>query len=343
MKFKTLKNLDLAGIKKDNFPVFFNEFFLKGFSELRTSSFLLYKSYGKHQSYFVVMVKKIKFLKTIQFLSVPLNINGEKFSSEVERNILNEFINYIKINKVFDRVLQPANWVLFSSFPRNSINVSFGTYLIDLSYSLEHIFKSLHHKHRNVIRNARNKQVVIKSGKDQVIAFYSLYKSTMHRNSMYCEPLSYFKNLYTKENQNILCSVAYSKNGISLGGLYIIYNKTGAYYLYGCSKLKVNVTGAINLLHFEVINILKQKGVRKYDFVGARLSDIKGTKLEGIQNFKKRFGGELIKGYLWKKDINKFRCFIFDKLIALKFILFMKTPLKDIIDQELTNFQKNEV
>jgi lipid II:glycine glycyltransferase (peptidoglycan interpeptide bridge formation enzyme) len=81
---------------------------------------------------------------------------------------------------------------------------------------------------------------------------------------------------------------------------------------------------------------MKTKGVKEYDFVGARLSDITNTKLEGIQNFKKRFGSELVKGYLWKLDIDKTKCKTYDSLLKIKCKLKGTKFPKDIIDQELS-------
>ena len=83
-----------------------------------------------------------------------------------------------------------------------------------------------------------------------------------------------------------------------------------------------------------MITELKKRGVKKYDFVGARLSDVSGTKLAGIQKFKKRFGGELKRGYLWKKDINLMKCKLFDLALKVKLKLKGVSMPKDIIDQE---------
>jgi lipid II:glycine glycyltransferase (peptidoglycan interpeptide bridge formation enzyme) len=48
--------------------------------------------------------------------------------------------------------------------------------------------------------------------------------------------------------------------------------------------------GSSNLLQWEIIKKLKSLGVREYDFVGGRVEVPKGSKLEGIQRFKQRFG-----------------------------------------------------
>ena len=47
----------------------------------------------------------------------------------------------------------------------------------------------------------------------------------------------------------------------------------------------------------------KASGVRQYDFVGARIDPDKGSKQEAINSFKRRLGGRLRCGYMWKYDL----------------------------------------
>jgi aminoglycoside 3-N-acetyltransferase len=88
-------------------------------------------------------------------------------------------------------------------------------------------------------------------------------------------------------------------------------------------------------LNWTTIQLLKKKGVKRYDFVGARLSHIAGSKLEGIQQFKRRFGAELEEGFLWKKDLDIFDCMVFDELVRFSYKLKKQSPLLDIIDEEI--------
>ena len=41
-------------------------------------------------------------------------------------------------------------------------------------------------------------------------------------------------------------------------------------------------------------------GVKRFDFQGVRIDPEKGSKQDGIANYKKGFGGEFVKGYTWK-------------------------------------------
>jgi lipid II:glycine glycyltransferase (peptidoglycan interpeptide bridge formation enzyme) len=112
------------------------------------------------------------------------------------------------------------------------------------------------------------------------------------------------------------------------------FTRFGAFYLYGASADKIEVTGAMNYLHWQSILQMKEKGVKRYDFAGARLSDVSGTRLEGIQQFKARFGSALDEGFLWKKDLSYMPCHLFDNLLSFKLKLKRQKVPKDIIDQE---------
>lgn len=87
------------------------------------------------------------------------------------------------------------------------------------------------------------------------------------------------KKLFTSLDNKIICVVAI-KDNIIQGGAFIPWNENSGYYLYGRSIERTH-TDAMNHLQREVILKLKQLGVSKYDFVGARLNPKKGLKKEG--------------------------------------------------------------
>ena len=59
---------------------------------------------------------------------------------------------------------------------------------------------------------------------------------------------------------------------------------------------------------------MKRIGVKKYDFMGARLNVEKGSKYESIQKFKQRFGCELKKGVHWEAQFNPLKYYSFKSL-----------------------------
>lgn len=87
----------------------------------------------------------------------------------------------------------------------------------------------------------------------------------------------------------------------------------------------------MNLLQWNVIKKMKENNVKFYDFMGARMNPEVGSKYEGIQRFKERFGGELKKGYLWKYSLNDFKYWLYRLLV---FIYSKGHFHGDIIDQE---------
>jgi len=272
-----------------------------------------------------------KLLTFGRFLYQPTYIDGRMPSKAQELEILNSWVAYLKRMKIVHRIAQPSTASLFQSFPTGATYCPFGSYRIDLQLSTEILWKNLHPKHRNGIRSAEKKGAYIKVGNSQLDTFHQLYKSTMNRSKMHAESLTYFKQLFDSVGvKNLFCGVVYSADHKPQGAVLVPFTDFGAHYIWGASAEKVTVTGAINYLHYSMMMDLKKKGVKFYDFVGARLSDVTGTKLDGIQKFKKRFGGVLHEGYLWKADINKMRCKIYDFLAKIT----GRAKGTDIIDQE---------
>ena len=278
---------------------------------------------------------KTKFLTVAKVLFPPLK-NGIRLTQEEEKKFLNQFVEHLSRTKLVDRIFPPENFCIFKTAPNGSVYAPFGTYTLHLdSQTKAELFASLHGKHRNVIRNAEKNNAIIKYGEDQLPVFFELYKLTMQRSNMYCEAYGYFSKFYKLlTDKNAICGVVYYNN-IPQGALLMPFSHYGAFYLYGASANEIKLTGAMNYLHWNTINVLKERGVKQYDFVGARLSDIAGTKLEGVQKFKERFGAELQKGIIWKMNINRAKCIAYDALLKIKCKLKGTAFPTDIIEQEL--------
>ncbi len=281
-----------------------------------------------------VVLKKSKFLRLLQFQFKPLGTGARELSAAEEQRFLEEAVSYISTHQLAHRIVQPANFALFSKVPPGSRFAPYGSYVINLKgLSDEAILAGMQARYRTAVRAAQKLNPEIRMGKEELKAFWELHKATMDRTRMYAESYKELKELSDTSDHSILIANCYI-NGELQGGVYIAWSGYGAYYLHGASGNSPLSDGAIKYLHYWCMCYLKQQGAERYDFVGARLSDVSGTKLEGIQNFKKRFGSELKVGYLWKKDISPFVCAAYDSLLLLKLTLKGSKPPKDIIDQE---------
>lgn len=270
-------------------------------------------------------IKKKLIFKLATFHSAPVLIT-EQVTENEEKNFLNGCVRLLgKIG--VDFCTQPPPHAVFRTCPDNAIAVPFGSYIIDLFRSEEDLWSGVHPKHRNVILNAKKKGVEIRFGTNQdILSVYEMLVQTMSRSSMSFVSRDTFLNMINSLAENIEVVVAYH-DAKPIGCGVFPFSKYSAYYQFGGS-VDSPVLGAMNLLHWEAMKHFKSTGIGLYDFVGARIEPKPGSKLEGIQRFKRRFGSTMHTGYLWKMPLtNKY--YIYNFLRRLK-----SGNMTDIIDQE---------
>jgi len=237
---------------------------------------------------------------------IPLKSN---LTLNDEKKFLENVIDYITDKKLCDFIYKAQSNVIFNVCPKGSDCVEWGSYIVDLSLSEDEILKNMHAKHRNVIRKAIKDNVRIVK-ENSIKTVYEIIADTMKRQKVIFYPsLDFLKNLATNLSSNIEFFSAYKDDKIQ-GAAVFIYDEENAFYMYGGSIQKPYI-GSLNLLHYEAMKYFKSLGVKNYDFVGARINFEKGSKYEGLDRFKKRFGGELKKGYTFRYVVNplKFKLF----------------------------------
>jgi hypothetical protein len=320
-------------VSSNDFPVFFSVEYALFLKSQNTKMALVYDEIQR-----IVMPIKLwssKVLNYITCLFPPLK-NGNLLEAQDEKLFLETFLNFVGQNKLADRISSPENFAIFQSYPNASISARFGSYRVALyPNTFETVFLKYQARYRSAINNAKKQAIQIKYGKSVLTDFYQLHQLTMQRSSMHVHPLSYFEAYLKYLPNQVHLAVAFA-NGEAIGAVLNVYNTYSAYYLYGCSSNNTYASGAIKYLHSDAMEKFISKQVRCYDFVGARLSDVSGTKLQGIQDFKSRFGSDLYKGVLWKYDVNKWKCKTLDKLLNFKINIKGGSLPLDIIDQELS-------
>jgi len=243
-----------------------------------------------------------------------------------ETSFLNRVVKKAKELNI-DLIAQPLASVVFKNVPENSKYIPWGSYVVDLRHSEDEILQNMHSKHRNVIKKAIKNGVVVKETQDVEIVFENL-KNTMKRLNRSYPSFEELKKLKTFSKFYIAL-----KDDIVQGCAVLPYNHLGAFYLYGGSVAKP-YTGSLNYMHYFAMLDLKKEGVLKYDFMGARVNVEKGSKLEGIQRFKSRFGGELKRGYLWKYIYSPYKVSMINIIQKVRFKLKGQIYLGDAIEQE---------
>ncbi len=290
-----------------------NDFnWLGGFDGNSLKFLLPYRIYKK------LFFKYIMFTTETIYLDDISDVNDEK-------DFLNKAVSFLR-KKNIDFIIQPPTYAVFKIYPDKASFAEFGSFIIDLTLTESQIWSNIHPKHRNVIKNAEKKGVVIKRGIEYLDIAYELYIKTLKRSNITGSLKDKLLNLVDNIKNNITVFIAFY-NGEPQGCAIMPYNCYSAYYIYGGS-IEKPLTGAVNLLHWEAIKYFKTIKTRYYDFVGARLECAPGSKYESLQKFKSRFGGSLKKGYLWKYPLHKSKYMLYNLLLKLG-----NKKHSDIIDQ----------
>lgn len=258
------------------------------------------------------IIKKHR-VKMVRFRVETIVVKNE-ISLDEEKSFLTGVVDYFKKTKA-DLIIPATTNAIFRTYPDGSVAAPYGTFKIDLTQSLDAILKGMSSSHRRKIRLAEKSGLIIRSGLEYSEIAYKLIRDTFRRSKLGFMRISEFKKYLDGLGNNVLILVAEYINGIQ-ACLVIPFSLHSAYYVYGGS-IKEPVTGATNILHWEAIKFFKNMNVKYYDFVGVRLNPEKGSKQEGLSQYKERFGGKLYKGYMWKYNLNTPKYLIYNLAVKI--------------------------
>ncbi len=282
-----------------------------------------FDSSGKLRCALPYTVVRKAFFRMVRFRveTIPM---AEGFGVEEEKSFLNGAVEYFRSTGA-GMIIPASNNTIFRTYPQNAIPAPYGSYIIDLTQPEETLWSNLHSKHRNVVRNAMKKGVEIRNGLEHMTIAYELVRDTLKRSKLGFMNFNVFEHFVKGLGENIKIFVA-EHEGVAQGCAVVPFSSYGAYYLYGGSTAEPQ-TGAMNFLQWEAIRVFRNLGVKRYDFVGARINPENGSKQEGLVMFKQRFGGQLVTGYMWKYSIRPLKYAIYSHAVRL-------LRGGDIVDQE---------
>ena len=318
-----LKNL--VSVFDFSFP--FSKEYAEFFKENYSKEIVYYESRGN--------VVPLQFLgreplKQAQLLAAPEN-NGKQIEGKELVDFLNELIADLKKDNSCIRLIQPHPMAFTSEKPAVKKWCAFGTYITLLhNKSDEELLTEFDPKYKKAVVHSIKNGGTIRIGHDLVDEFYTLYLHTCTKAKIHADKKEYFQSLIHHLPHQTTFAIVNEENGTPIGGAFFIFDKQRCYCTHAGSNQGSKLYGGMKYLHYEVMKWMRDQGVNQYDLTGVRINSSNET-LQGIFKFKKGFGGELKKGYLWKADMNSFKCMIYDLLLLIK--LRGKKQF-DIIDQE---------
>lgn len=229
-----------------------------------------------------------------------------------------------------DFISKPQSNAVFEVAPSQGVSCPWGTYETGIDRPDEALLKSFHSKHRNVINKAMRDGVVVRPVDDLSVVQENIRQTLLRQKLPYYPSLGFVHALAERLPGQMMTMGAYHQDQLQ-GVALVLFDAKRGYYLYGGS-VENPVGGALNLLQYEVMRRLRDMGAVYYDFVGARIDVEEGSKYEGIQRFKSRFGADLRKGYAFRVIFSPLKYALFSLAVKLYFRLKGWTYV-DPIDQ----------
>lgn len=284
---------------------------------------------NEHGCYMPVKIYKRKGFRFAQIKHAPVTENGELHAS-LQLGFFTNFIQFCKDESYCVRLVQPPPSGLLQAVPEGAQYIDFGSYVIDLAgQSEEEILDKFHPKYRKAVAHTAKNYNRIVVGKKALDDFYRLYLETMKRAKLQPVNRSEFQLLIDYLGEDRVTTAVIHDDERPVGAVFIIATRYAAYVTHAGSFGKTRLYGSMKFLNYEMMKLMRSRGVKRYDFVGVRINN-RNPALEGIFKFKQGFGGDLKKGYLWKMDINESAAGAFNMLQKVR---IGKQPLQDIIDQ----------
>ena len=277
------------------------------------------------------------FFRAIQFMHPPVDAHGNLLNAADEKAFTEKTLRFLKDQGRFHRVSQPFTNEVFNAVPAGATGAPFGKFYLPLEGKTEEdLIMGFQPRARRAVKEVMKEadKVQVRFGPNELSVLHPMYTRLHQKQGLYSEPYETLqKQADILGEKHCLISMIYDHD-IPEGGVMALYTQREACTFHGAVADKTRLQGSLRYLYWEVIRNFHQKGVKTMAFGGARLSDVSGTKLQGIQDFKSRFGAKIRKGFIWKADINPAACKAFDAMMLANMKLKGLKNGPDVIDFE---------
>jgi hypothetical protein len=250
----------------------------------------------------------------------------EELSLDTEKGFLANVVEYFRSTGA-DVIIPSGNTAIFRTYPEGAAAAPYGTFVKDLTKPETVLLSEIRKTYRQNIRKAEAAGVQIKCGPEYLDVSYELVSTTLQRSGSKFKSYADFKRRVQALGEHVRIFVAEHEGAIQ-GCMVAPFSQHTAYNCYAGSRPEP-VLGAMHLLHWEAIRQFKALGVQRFDFQGVRINPDKGSKQEGISNYKQGFGGDLIQGFLWKYPLRPLKSIAYS--VGVRLLMG-----GDIVDQEQT-------
>jgi len=171
---------------------------------------------------------------------------------------------------------------------------------IDLSQSIDLIFRGFHKSERNAVRRAEREGLICESGRsDELLQkFYRLFTVTRRRHGMPPQPFEWFRNLINCLGRQVTIRTA-SKDKVVAAAILTLSFKNTVTYKYACSDRRFNSLGAMPFLCWKTIEASKAEGATEFDLGRSNPTN------KGLIDFKSRLGADSVELTYFRDELKR--------------------------------------
>jgi lipid II:glycine glycyltransferase (peptidoglycan interpeptide bridge formation enzyme) len=247
---------------------------------------------------YTIIRKAIFRMVRFRVETIPM---AQGFDVSEEKDFLNGTIKYLRSIGA-DMVIPATTNTLFRTYPDGVDAAPYGSYIIDLSQPEDALWRNVAKISRQNIGTATKSGVTIRAGAEYIDASYALVRETFKRSKLPFMSHEAFKRYVAGLGEYGKVMIADYQGTVQSSTVYA-FSDYCAYAIYG-GNLAETHQGTMKLLQWEAIRLFQKLGVKRFDFVGARIDPEKGSKQEALNSFKRRFGATLEQGYMWKYSLH---------------------------------------
>jgi hypothetical protein len=247
---------------------------------------------------YTIIRKAIFRMVRFRVETIPM---AQVFDVSEEKDFLNGTIKYLRSIGA-DMVIPATTNTIFRTYPDGADAAPYGSYIIDLSQPEDVLWRNVAKISRQNIGTATKSGVTIRAGAEYIDVSYALVRETFKRSKLPFMSHAAFQRYVAGLGEYGKVMVADYQGTVQSSTLYAFSNHC-AYAIYG-GNLAETHQGTMKLLQWEAIRLFQKLGVKRFDFVGARIDPKKGSKQEALNSFKRRFGATLEQGYMWKYSLH---------------------------------------
>ena len=241
-----------------------------------------------------------------------------------EKSFLNSAIKYFR-SVGADIIIPATTNTIFQTYPDGADAAPYGSYIVNLCESEDILWKNINRIQRQNINKARRNGVNIQGGIEYLDVSYKIIYDTFKRSKLPFMSYDSFKHFVFGLGEYGKIIIA-DYQGIAQSCTVYAFSNYCVYAVYGGNISQAH-KGTMKLLQWEAIRLFKKLGVQRFDFVGARIDPEKGSKQEAINSFKRRLGGKLRQGYMWKYSLRAIKSIAYT--LAVRYLRG-----GDIVDRE---------